>query len=160
MFHFDSASIVARGAATSETTAGGNGTAVIVSTRGRPDIVDALVKQLGKQTRPPAHIFVVATKADDIAPLDQSQENLTVRIGRPGSTFQRNDGLELAGSKFSYIVFFDDDFVPSRFWIERMESIFVARPDIAGMTGTVVAGGKRNSRGGLAHGPTIVCCPY
>jgi glycosyltransferase involved in cell wall biosynthesis len=156
MFHFDSASIVARGAATSETTAGGNGTAVIVSTRGRPDIVDALVKQLGKQTRPPAHIFVVATKADDIAPLDQSQENLTVRIGRPGSTFQRNDGLALAGSKFSYIVFFDDDFVPSQFWIERMEAIFESRPDVAGMTGTVLADGTRTAGIALADAQSMV----
>ena len=121
------------------------GTAVIVSTRGRPDIVASLVKQLGEQTRPPEHIFIIATKADDIARLDQNQSNLTVRIGRPGSTFQRNEGLALAGSKFSSIVFFDDDFVPSRFWLERMEAIFASRPDVAGVTGVVLADGTRTA---------------
>jgi len=119
------------------------GTAVIVCTRGRPDIVHSLVKQLGEQTRPPEHIFIIASKAEDVASLDRGQLNLTVRIGRPGSTFQRNDGLALAGSRYSYIVFFDDDFVPSRFWLERMVAVFEARPDIAGMTGTVLADGTR-----------------
>jgi len=83
----------------------GKGTAVIVSTRGRPDIVRSLVQQLGEQTMPPDHIFIIASKPDDVALLDQNQDNLTVRIGRPGSTFQRNDGLALAGSRFAHIVF-------------------------------------------------------
>ncbi len=124
-------------------TAGTRGTAVIVSTRGRPDIVKSLVAQLAEQTKPPEHIFIIASKADDVAALDRSQINLTVHIGREGSTFQRNDGLALAGSRFSQIVFFDDDFVPSRFWLERLTEIFDARPDIAGVTGNVLADGTR-----------------
>ena len=144
MSQFDPASTVAgRTSIQVGNTPGTKGTAVIVSTRGRPDIVASLVQQLGEQTRPPEHIFIIATRADDIVPLDQSQKNLTVRIGRPGSTFQRNDGLALAGSRFSYIVFFDDDFVPSRFWLERMEAIFESRPDVAGLTGDVLADGTR-----------------
>jgi GT2 family glycosyltransferase len=49
--------------------------------------------------------------------------------------------LALAGARFSYIVFFDDDFVPSRFWLERMSNIFESRPDVAGLTGTILADG-------------------
>ena len=120
------------------------GTAVIISTRGRPEIVASLVRQLGQQTKPPEHVFVIASAAADVATL-QNQDNLTVRIGRPGSTFQRNDGLALAGSRFSYIVFFDDDFVPSRFWLERMAEIFKTRSDIAGLTGNVLADGTRTA---------------
>ncbi len=121
------------------------GTAVVVSTRGRPDIVHSLVKQLAEQTLPPEHIFIIASQAADVALLDPDQKNLTVRIGRPGSTFQRNDGLALAGARFSTIVFFDDDFVPSRFWLERLSEIFESRPDIAGVTGTVLADGTRTA---------------
>lgn len=117
------------------------GTAVIISTRGRPDIVRALVSRLADQSKQPEHVFVIASKAEDIAGLDQNQERLTVKIGRTGSTFQRNDGLALAGARFSYIVFFDDDFVPSCFWLERMTEIFEARPDVVGITGTVLADG-------------------
>jgi GT2 family glycosyltransferase len=147
MFHFDPVSVLTEHA---PVVTGGEAlvtknTAVIVSTRGRPDIVSSLVKQLGEQTRPPEHIFVIASKEDDVAPLNKNQENLTVQIGRIGSTFQRNDGLALAGSRFSHIVFFDDDFVPSRFWLERMAAIFQARPDVAGLTGTVLADGTRTA---------------
>ena len=107
MYQFDPTSVVTRSTPVeSENAAGAHGTAIIVSTRGRPDIVASLVKQLGEQTKPPAHVFIIATKADDIAGLDISQKNLTVRIGRPGSTFQRNDGLALAGSQFSHCLLY------------------------------------------------------
>lgn len=145
MFQLDHA-VVSRSnlnEATGEAAA--KGTAVIVSTRGRPEIVASLVKQIARQTKPPEHTFVIAAHPDDIASLDQNQDNLTVRLGRPGLTLQRNDGLALAGSQFSYIVFFDDDFVPSRFWLERMEMLFQSRPDVVGVTGTVLADGTRTA---------------
>ena len=145
-----------RGSGSSVDTSRTKGTAVIVSTRGRPDIVRSLVQQLGEQTMPPEHIFIIASKADDVALLNQSQDNLTVRIGRPGSTFQRNDGLALAGSRYSTIVFFDDDFVPSRFWLERMSEIFESRPDVAGLTGTVLADGTRTEGIKLDAAQTMV----
>lgn len=131
-------------------------TAVIVSTRGRPDIVRSLVEQLAEQTAPPDHVFVIASAPDDIAKLDPDTPDLTVRIGRPGSSHQRNDGLALAGSDFSYIVFFDDDFVPSRFWLERMAAIFEERPDIAGLTGEVLADGTRTAGIPLDEAQTMV----
>ena len=118
-----------------------DGTAVIIATRGRPDIVNSLVWQLNEQSRPPEHIFVIASTADDVAGLNEARANLTVRVGRPGSSPQRNDGLALAGSRFSYIVFFDDDFVPSRFWLERMYKLFESRPELVGLTGAVLADG-------------------
>jgi GT2 family glycosyltransferase len=133
-----------------------NGTAVICSTRGRPDIVAALVRQLDEQTKPPQHIFVIASKPEDVAELDLTRANLTVRVGRTGSSHQRNDGLALAGSRFRYIVFFDDDFVPSRFWLERMEKIFEARPEIAGMTGAILADGTTTAGVPLADAQSMV----
>lgn len=148
MFQFEPARITAgstlvqQNDATSLPTApSGEGTAVIISTRGRPDIVSALVEQIAAQTVAPRHIFVIGTSAADIARLNPNQPNVTAQVGREGSSSQRNDGLALAGSRFSYIAFFDDDFVPSRFWIERMEAVFRSDPNIAGMTGIVLADG-------------------
>ena len=132
------------------------GTAVIICTRGRPDIVRALVNRLAEQTMPPEHVFVIAATADDIAGLNRNQANLTVRIGRTGLTLQRNDGLALAGSRFGSIVFFDDDFVPSRFWLERMAEIFASRPDIAGLTGIVMADGTTTPGVPLNDAETMV----
>ena len=116
-------------------------TAVIISTRGRPQIVHALVGSIAEQSKPPEHVFVIASRAEDVSGLDRDQEHLTVKIGRIGSSLQRNDGLAMAGSRFAYIVFFDDDFVPSRFWLQQMADIFASRPDIAGLTGTLLADG-------------------
>src|SRR5215212_6836847 len=103
--------------------------AVIIATRGRPAIVNELVKELAQQSKAPAHTFVIATRAEDVSQLNVDRPHLTVQIGRTGLTMQRNDGLALAGSQFSYIVFFDDDFIPSRFWLERMIGIFESNPD-------------------------------
>jgi GT2 family glycosyltransferase len=122
-----------------------SGTAVIVCTRGRPEIVKSLVEQLARQTLPPDHIFIIASSEADVAGLDPAQDRLTVQIGRTGSTFQRNDGLALAGARFEQIVFFDDDFVPSRYWLERMAAIFYNHPDIVGITGRVLADGTRDA---------------
>jgi GT2 family glycosyltransferase len=116
-------------------------TAVIIATRGRPAIVNALVGQLAEQSQPPEHVFIIASKADDITGVARNQSNLTVQVGRTGSSLQRNDGLALAGARFSYIVFFDDDFVPCRFWLERMHNVFKSNPDVVGLTGVVLADG-------------------
>lgn len=134
----------------------GEGTAVIISTRGRPDIVSALVAQLAAQTRAPRHIFVIGSSAADIARLDPDQPDVTAQVGREGSSSQRNDGLALAGSRFAHIVFFDDDFVPSRFWIERMEAAFQSDPDIAGLTGIVLADGTTTAGIGLDDARAMV----
>ena len=133
------------------------GTAVIISTRGRPQIVNALVRQIAEQTKVPEHIFVIASRAEDVSGLDRDQEHVTVNIGRTGSSLQRNDGLALAGSRFSYIVFFDDDFVPSRFWLQRVGEIFESRPDIAGLTGILLADGTTTAGVPLDEARSMVC---
>jgi hypothetical protein len=133
-----------------------SGTAVIIATRGRPGIVRALVTQLGEQSQPPEHIFVIGSTAGDVAGLNPGQANLTVRVGRPGSSPQRNDGLALAGSRFSYVVFFDDDFVPSRFWLERMHMLFESRPGLIGLTGNVLADGTTTEGIRLEHAQAMV----
>lgn len=133
-----------------------SGTAVIVATRGRPGIVRSLVEQLSEQSRPPEHIFVIGSATNDIAGLNPGQANLTVRVGRPGSSPQRNDGLALAGSRFSYIVFFDDDFVPSCFWLERMHMLFESRPGLIGLTGNLLADGTTTEGIDLTYAKAMV----
>jgi hypothetical protein len=53
MFQVDPASIVEQSIPVPPPDPVAAGSAVIISTRGRPDIVAALVKRLGQQTRPP-----------------------------------------------------------------------------------------------------------
>jgi GT2 family glycosyltransferase len=130
--------------------------AVVIATRGRPEAVKGLLRRLADQSKLPDHIFVVASEAADVAGLEDDHGRLTLHVGRMGLSLQRNDGLALAGKQFAYIVFFDDDFVPSRFWIERMTDLFAARPDIAGVTGTVLADGVSTAGIALPAGEAIV----
>lgn len=131
-------------------------TAAIISTRGRPAIVAALVRRLAEQSTPPDHVFVVGSSPEDLALIDPAQEHVTVRIGRAGLTLQRNDGLALAGSAFSYIVFFDDDFVPSRYWLERVCKIFDQNPKVAGVTGKILLDGTTTAGISLDEAERVV----
>ena len=122
-------------------TAAPNEVAVVIATKGRPDIVRQQTLSWIHQTQIPNHVFVISSRPDDIAGVEGDPAWLTAQVGRIGSAFQRNDGLLLAANRYSYIVFFDDDFVPSRFWIERMAGFFRAHPDAACVTGLILVDG-------------------
>lgn len=130
--------------------------AVIIATRGRPTIVAALVQGLFQQTRPPDHVFVIGSGTEDIVDLTSTSRSLTTTIGRVGLTRQRNDGMALLEAKFSHVIFLDDDFVPSTFWIERMVSVFRDHPEIVGLTGTILADGIHSAGIGLEDAIAIV----
>ena len=115
--------------------------AVLIATKGRPRLVADLVQQLHSQTRPPDHIFVVGSHPDDLTPLDRSDSRLTCLLGRKGRAARFNDAIMAADESYRYLVFFDDDFLPSRFWIEQALDLFNSSPDMIGISGQIVAGG-------------------
>ncbi|GJE15939.1 glycosyltransferase family 2 protein [Methylobacterium marchantiae] len=117
--------------------------AVIIATRGRPALVRGLVMLLQSQSRAPDHIVIVGSETDDLGGLEDGP-GLTARVGRTGSAHQRNDGLALAGGRYDYVAFFDDDFIPSHFWLEQMAATFRARPDVVCLTGRVLADGAKS----------------
>ena len=118
--------------------------AVLLCTTGRPRLVAEFVAALGAQTRPPDRIIVVGAEQADIAEIGAAPNVMAV-VGRRGSAHQRNDALALAGAHFDTIVFFDDDFVPAQTWLQRAESLFQSDPQIAGLTGAVLADGNKSA---------------
>ena len=121
--------------------------AVIIATKGRPGLAGSLVDRLFLQTRPPDTVVVVGSRQEDL-PQDllrsaPPRPGLQAFVGRTGSSLQRNDGLAAVRSDHDCVAFFDDDFVPSRFWLERALAIFSGRPQIAGLTGMVLADGAK-----------------
>ena len=132
------------------------GVAVIVATCGRAPLVNILLQNLERQTRRPDAVYVVGASEDDIAGLDHGQQGLTTVVGRRGSSSQRNDGLRLAGDRFSTIVFFDDDFIPSRYWIETVANLYEENPDVVSITGSLLADGATGSRISLEDGTDLV----
>jgi hypothetical protein len=137
-------------------TSRGGAVAVIIATRGRPALVTEIVGALDGQSRRPDHIFIVGCSDGDLSLLPSGRPDLTTSVGRTGLTLQRNDGLRLAGETFGALAFFDDDFWPSRFWLENALALFDGDPSIAGLTGRVLADGIGGPGLSLAEARKIV----
>jgi hypothetical protein len=111
--------------------------------------VSRLVDQLRRQSCRPAGIILSGADAGDIP--DLPPDILTkIVLGPPGLPAQRNRALTIVPPDADYVVFFDDDFVPSRLWIERMQEFFASRSDAVGVTGHVLADGARMTTGSIA----------
>jgi GT2 family glycosyltransferase len=119
--------------------------AVIIATKGRPQELAKLLEALEQQTRAPERIIVSACETADVPALGVN-EGVQVIYGSPGSSVQRNRAWALVKNAVDIIVFFDDDFVPSRFWIERASAFMVMHPDVVCLTGLVILDGVK-SRG-------------
>jgi GT2 family glycosyltransferase len=116
-------------------------TAVIIATRGRPQEVSNLLNTLALQTHLPDVIVVSACDRNDIEESIVGAKNVEVLFGPPGLPAQRNRALSLVRGKYDIIMFFDDDFIPSRFWIEHLQSLFATQSDLVCVTGHVLIDG-------------------
>lgn len=115
--------------------------AVIIASLGRPENLAALLKQLERQTQLPSRVVLsMETEAD--APPEADHPFPVERVYGPrGMTVQRNRGLDLLGAETDIVVFYDDDFVPSRTALSRMAEFFRRNPEVAGATGNVLQDG-------------------
>ena len=73
---------------------------------------------------------------------------LRVIKGPRGACVQRNRAIDAVIQHNDLIVFLDDDYVPSRYFLENAEKLFADHADIAGATGLVLADGV--GRGSLS----------
>ncbi|EGD59927.1 glycosyl transferase group 1 [Novosphingobium nitrogenifigens DSM 19370] len=114
--------------------------AVIIASTGRPDCIATIVRHLRAQTLAPSRI-ILSVAADRDLPAPSAREGCEVVIAPRGLPAQRNAGLAVLAGDSDVVAFFDDDFVPSRFAVETLSSLFAQHPDIAGATGHVLADG-------------------
>jgi GT2 family glycosyltransferase len=119
-------------------------TAVIIATKGRPQEVSNLLDVLATQTVQPDLIIVSVCDPSDVSQSNRAPRNVQLVIGSPGLCAQRNRALLEVRGKYDIVIFFDDDFIPSRFWIERTHALLKARPDVGILTGRVLADGVRS----------------
>lgn len=121
--------------------------AVIVASLGRPEALADLLESLAQQTLVPDRIILSVTVPDD-GPLNMSSHpNADLVISPKGSCAQRNAALVHLGADADVVMFLDDDFLPSRFALERAVDLLEQHPDLAGATGHLVADG--------IHGPGL-----
>lgn len=115
--------------------------AVIIATRGRPREIANLLAALDRQTRQPDRIIISATEPDDVSQTIDFDERVHLILGSPGLAAQRNRAWAFIKGAIDIIIFFDDDFIPSRFWIERAGAFFSAHPDVVSVTGRLIKDG-------------------
>ena len=114
---------------------------VIVATVGRAALTTSTVALLEQQTRAPDGVIVVGVTADDVVGVGDGINTVEVALGARGLPRQRNRGLDLLAGRADIVTFFDDDFVPALDYLEEVERIFGDRPDVAGVTGNLIADG-------------------
>ncbi|MFT4115682.1 glycosyltransferase family 2 protein [Bradyrhizobium sp.] len=130
--------------------------AVIIATKGRPHEVSRLLEELGRQTIAPDIVVVSACTPDDLEQPTASHDNVEFLFGTPGLTAQRNRALDRLGGKYDIVIFFDDDFIPSRFWIERVRLLFANQAEVGTVTGKVLADGVTTGALRWPEGKAIV----
>lgn len=114
---------------------------VLVASLGRPEALAELLIALARQSRPPARVLLSLTSPAD-APV-HVPEGLSVEIiyGPAGSCVQRNAALDRITPDCDLIFFCDDDYLPSRFALERAAAFMATHPDVGGATGKLLADG-------------------
>ena len=131
--------------------------AVIICSVGRPACVLRLAPLLADQSQKPDRVIFVVTSQQDV-----SADTLAyfhdvcpaeIVIAPKGLTKQRNAGLQKIAQSDqqapAYVVFFDDDFLPSRYALEGIAVAFDQNPGVNGMTGHLIADGIHGV--GLTH---------
>ena len=115
---------------------------VVVATRGRPDSVARCARALLDGDHPDLTVLVVDNDpvddrtAEVVRRLDDPRVRY-VREARRGASVGRNRGLQEATTDI--VAFTDDDTEPDRAWAVRIAGAFAADPDIACVSGPVLA---------------------
>ena len=114
---------------------------VAIATRGRPSIVSRTVRYLlAEQTLKPQTIIVSCGDLTDAGDL-KDVEGVKIITGPPGLAAQRNTALKALPETTDVVVFFDDDFVAHRSWLEAAARVFQDENQVACLTGSVLLDG-------------------
>lgn len=115
---------------------------VAIATAGRPFMVGETLAELTRQSRRPDEILVCPATDKDFQPETLRLDGIPIRwtIGPRGLTKQRNQILDMVGD-CDLIIFLDDDIFLSPDYLEQMEQLFVAQPDVVVATGALLADG-------------------
>lgn len=123
---------------------------IVVASLGRPAILGELLMDLARQSLPAKRIVLSVTTEADLPPDWGTCPNVEAIIVPVGSCVQRNRGVDHLGQTCDVIFFCDDDYVPSQFAVERLATLFAVNPDIAGVTGHLLADGVNSPGIGTA----------
>jgi GT2 family glycosyltransferase len=114
--------------------------AVIVVSKGRPEILKETVEGLLHQTLKPSQIIVVVPSAEDL-PAREMPDAVEIHTGVTGLCRQRNLGLEKVAPNTDYVAFFDDDMELRSDYLEKGVKFLDDCPGVAAFSGKLVRDG-------------------
>jgi GT2 family glycosyltransferase len=128
-----------------------------IATTGRAEILARTIDLLAQQTRLPDRLVICPARAGDVdaSTLERFPMPAAVVQGPVGLPAQRNKILS-AAVPADIIVFFDDDFFAEPDYLANLENIFVAHPDVVGVTGALLADGAQGPGLSVEQGLQIV----
>lgn len=129
--------------------------AVAIATTGRADVVAQTLSRLARQTRAPDLVVVVGA-ADADLPSGQGLGGVQFIVSDRGSSTQRNRALDMLGTAFDVVIFFDDDFVPAKDFITGAERLMVEHPEVVAASGHLLADGFRSAGISFAEADTLL----
>ncbi|HET8936982.1 MAG TPA: glycosyltransferase family 2 protein [Polyangiales bacterium] len=118
-----------------------------IATAGRRAMLTQTLEQLGLQKRLPDEVILCPSTPEDCDEAALARLPYACRVvrGPRGLSAQRN-AIVAACTSCDILVFFDDDFYPAADYLDNLERLFTAQPDIVGATGHVVVDGA------ISHG--------
>jgi hypothetical protein len=129
---------------------------VAIATVGRASLARQTIDLLAGQSRQPDGVIAVGATDADLAGLADSPMQPELALAERGLCRQRNRALDLLEGKADVVIFFDDDFVPSPDYLAAVERLFLAHPDVAGITGNLVGDGVRHGGYGIAQAQAMI----
>lgn len=129
---------------------------VVVATVGRAALTRETIDLLLNQTRRPDGVVVVSVTPADVIGVADSAIRPEVVFAEKGLCRQRNRALDLLKGRADIITFFDDDFVPAPDYLEAVGKLFDERPDVAGITGKLIADGINNAGYTVAQAQELI----
>lgn len=113
-----------------------------IATAGRPAILSETLREIAKQRRLPECVIICPSGAGDVEYelLKTLPYPIKIVSGALGSSSQRNAILRAAKDQ-DVIVFFDDDFFPSRSYLANVEHILRREANVVIVTGKIIEDG-------------------
>ncbi len=120
-----------------------------VATLGRADTIRNVLPHWRDQSVAPDRILYSAVTPEDLDMAGIAAAGGETLFGPKGLCAQRNRVLDHLAGDCDIVAFVDDDYVPSRRFIENVREVFEAVPDAASVTGLVIDDGVK--RGGISY---------
>lgn len=114
-------------------------TAIIIATKDRSEILAETVQSIRRQTRP-AHIYVSVSSLKH-APAGDDAAGVTILVGPPGGSAQRNTAIRQVPLDVQYMAFFDDDMELHPSYLQNAINFLEKNSDVVAISGMLLADG-------------------